>query len=95
MKRKSNGHVPNWSNIRRNVRERDKWCVICGEEGQDIHHVVYKHHGGKDTEDNLVLLCKSCHEAIHDNKPTTAMIRRGIHNEKQAQDYLLNYLNQI
>lgn len=92
MRRKSNGHVPNWNKIRADIWERDRWCVICGDRGRDIHHVVYRSHGGKDTEDNLVLLCRDCHSHLHDNNPNMAMRRRGIRSEQEAQEYLKRYL---
>jgi 5-methylcytosine-specific restriction endonuclease McrA len=92
VKRKSNGHVPNWNKIRQYVQERDKWCVLCGEKGEEIHHVVYKNDGGSDTPDNLVLLCKDCHKAIHDDAPNEAMRYKGIISEKQAKEYLQRYI---
>lgn len=74
------------------VWNRDKWCVICGKRGEEVHHVTFRSQGGKDVSDNLVLLCKSCHKAIHDDYATADMIRRGIHNKAEATEYLRRYI---
>lgn len=51
------------------IYERDRGCCVnCHrpiEEGTKPHHVIFKSHGGGDTEDNLVMLCGSCHYAVH------------------------------
>ena len=45
-------------------------CPICGEKIDDsrpwdIHHVIEKHRGGRDTLDNLLLLHGNCHRQVH------------------------------
>ena len=51
-------------------------CRNCGvgpghkatyHSGFGYHHVRHKAHGGPDVADNLVLLCKTCHDAYHDD----------------------------
>jgi len=38
-------------------------CQYCGAWGHlDAHHVVKRSQGGTDTMDNLVALCRSCHD---------------------------------
>ncbi len=52
--------------VRAAVRKRDGGkCRCCGKPGFDLHHIVYRSRGGKDTEDNLVTTCRACHTAIH------------------------------
>ena len=34
----------------------------------DAHHIVWKENGGKDTIQNLITLCKSCHRKVHKGK---------------------------
>jgi 5-methylcytosine-specific restriction endonuclease McrA len=31
----------------------------------EIHHIIHKHNGGTDTDDNLVCLCGGCHGRYH------------------------------
>jgi 5-methylcytosine-specific restriction endonuclease McrA len=51
---------------KRMVRSRDlNRCRICRKPGADEHHVVFRSHGGTDTMDNLVTVCRRCHEDIH------------------------------
>lgn len=78
--------------IRKKIWERDKWCVICGSQGHDVHHVVYRSRGGKDAENNLVLLCRDCHRAIHNGSPNSAMVKRGLYTIKQVYAYLTRYI---
>lgn len=33
--------------------------------GLDPHHVIYVSAGGLDTLDNLITLCRKCHDDIH------------------------------
>lgn len=53
------------------IRERDVVCKVCGRENKNttygntnlhLHHIDPK---GESTEDNLVLICKHCHQAVH------------------------------
>ena len=51
------------SNKRRRILERDGWaCVKCGDESDlTIDHKVPTCDGGTDADDNLQVLCQSCH----------------------------------
>jgi 5-methylcytosine-specific restriction endonuclease McrA len=43
-------------------------CVVCGQESVDIHHIEPKGMGGRkgmDRIDNLIALCRKCHEDAH------------------------------
>lgn len=54
--------------IRNAVYARDECCRWCGAPGQEVHHVIYRSHGGPDTLNNLVLLCNACHMRAHSSK---------------------------
>ena len=48
-------------------------CLYCGlkinpESGWNTHHIHQKHLGGKNTDDNLVLLHENCHISVHQNQ---------------------------
>ena len=40
-------------------------CQKCGEYGNDVHHKTYKRTGEQELMRDLMVLCRSCHEAIH------------------------------
>ena len=45
-------------------------CRVCGRVAKDIHHIEPKGIGGSKTKDrieNLIPLCRECHEKAHDN----------------------------
>jgi 5-methylcytosine-specific restriction endonuclease McrA len=50
---------------RRSIYERSKGrCEYCGARGEEIHHIVYRSHGGDNNEKNLIHLCRKCHNNI-------------------------------
>ena len=54
---------------RRALIARDGACIGCGEPpGEcEAHHIIPWKKGGKTRIDNLVLVCWSCHDRIHDH----------------------------
>lgn len=45
-------------------------CEKCGARAVDIHHVIFKQMGGSKTKDyieNLVALCRECHNKAHNS----------------------------
>ena len=52
------------------VAERDSGlCRVCGQPAADVHHIVFRSHGGKDSEQNLICLCRKHHEQAHNDEP--------------------------
>jgi hypothetical protein len=53
--------------VRKEVYRRDGWrCALCDStSGIQIHHVVKRSQGGKNTPDNLITLCSDCHALAH------------------------------
>jgi len=53
--------------VRLRVLHRDGWrCQICGSmQNIQVHHQVFRSHGGKHLEENLICLCAACHASIH------------------------------
>ena len=43
-------------------------CEACERVACDVHHVVYRSHGGSDDINNLVGLCRECHDKAHARK---------------------------
>jgi hypothetical protein len=56
-------YSPEFMEIRKLVIERDKYCKMCGDEANLVHHIDLN----KNNNDinNLILLCNSCHSSIH------------------------------
>ena len=40
-------------------------CQVCQKTASDVHHCVFRSQGGKDTSENLIALCRACHELAH------------------------------
>jgi len=45
-------------------------CEMCGRRAVDIHHIVYKSRGGTDDFENLIALCRHCHNLAHAERIT-------------------------
>lgn len=52
------------------VAERDDYlCRVCGTQAVDVHHIVFRSHGGADVPENLICLCRTHHDMAHQNEP--------------------------
>lgn len=50
---------------RREVWERCKGrCEYCGKKAIDPHHIIYRSKGGDNKADNLIALCRDCHDDV-------------------------------
>ena len=59
-----------WKRIRDKYVSQHPLCERCLQEGrmtpvQEVHHILPVSKGGRHTQDNLMSLCKSCHNKIH------------------------------
>jgi len=56
--------------VRKQVKERDKWCVVCGGTyGLEIAHIfINRSSGGLGVKENLALLCKKHHMDLDSGK---------------------------
>jgi 5-methylcytosine-specific restriction endonuclease McrA len=59
-----------FANTKAYVLARDEYkCQYCkGKNKNDkleVHHIIFQSNGGSDEESNLITLCKTCHDAIH------------------------------
>lgn len=57
-----------WQDIRRVILRRDQYtCCKCGNDGVplEIHHITYARLGHEHYSD-LVSLCRTCHQTVHD-----------------------------
>lgn len=60
------------------VYKRDGWqCRNCkSRNGLDPHHVTFQSQGGLDSLDNLLTLCRKCHDGIHRGDIVVELIGR-------------------
>lgn len=57
--------------VYKQVAERDDYlCRVCGTQAVDVHHIVFRSHGGADVPENLICLCRVHHEMAHSDEPT-------------------------
>jgi len=49
------------------VFSRDGWkCRCCKRRsGLHCHHIVFRSQGGDDSTENLITLCSTCHDSVH------------------------------
>lgn len=53
-------------------------CEVCGNKAVDIHHIDCRGMGGskdKDTIQNLMAMCRMCHEKYGDKKTYTELLK--------------------
>lgn len=65
--------TPHWLNLSAQVKTRDGWkCVMCG--GKDIldaHHKIYRARFEDSLPEDLITLCRACHEKAHGIRSAT------------------------
>ena len=57
-----------YSSRRSAILHRDNYtCQCCGKKNcrLEVHHIKFKSNGGTDDEENLITLCKECHDGVH------------------------------
>jgi hypothetical protein len=64
-----------WLKRAENIRNRDlKQCAGCGRMNVElhVHHIKPLSNGGLNSKDNLITLCRECHQAIHGEQVRSA-----------------------
>lgn len=57
-----------YSSRRSAILHRDNYtCQCCGKKNcrLEVHHIKFRSEGGTDDEENLITLCKECHDGVH------------------------------
>lgn len=62
-----------FANTKAYVLSRDGYtCQHCKGKSKDnrleVHHIVFRKNGGSDEQENLITLCKTCHDSLHKGK---------------------------
>jgi 5-methylcytosine-specific restriction endonuclease McrA len=76
-----------WQTMRKQARMRDgNRCRNCGATAKlSVHHIVKARKGGRDTLDNLVTLCASCHRKA-DAKPKAGFLQEGVTSRASGEN---------
>ena len=61
-----------YANTKAYVLMRDNYiCQNCKGKSKEnrieVHHIIFRSKGGSDEESNLISLCKSCHDKVHND----------------------------
>ena len=64
------GRQKDFYNVKQFILSRDGHCCQkCSGKKKDhklhVHHIVFRSNGGTDSPDNLITLCKTCHDNLH------------------------------
>ena len=98
------GEMYGYENIKSYVRARDQHtCQLCKGKSQDprleCHHIVSRIDGGTDIPENLIVLCKDCHDQVHNGSKrlSTRTIKASISRNVQAtqMNVLRSQLNHL
>lgn len=62
-----------FANTKAYVLDRDNHtCQYCKGKSKDskleVHHIVFRRNGGSDEPENLICLCKTCHDKLHNGE---------------------------
>lgn len=62
-----------FANTKAYVLTRDNYnCQYCKGKTKDskleVHHIIFRRNCGSDEEENLITLCKTCHDKLHDGE---------------------------
>lgn len=85
------GPMYGYANVREYILLRDKYtCKQCGDKNVElhVHHIKQRAHGGSNSPNNLVTLCKTCHNDYHKN-----LIK--LKNFKLNNNFNLKYATQM
>ena len=68
-----NGEMKDWFNVKDYVLLRDRYtCQCCKGKSKDkelqVHHIQQRKDGGSNRPENLITLCKHCHQEYHKGK---------------------------
>ncbi|MHB8871252.1 MAG: HNH endonuclease [Candidatus Doudnabacteria bacterium] len=70
---------------------RGKKCEICGSTVRiNVHHLSYKNFGGNEEPEDLIVLCRLCHEKEHgiisNNDGLSKTARRKLYRQKRLRE---------
>lgn len=83
------GRLYGFSNMKAFILKRDNYiCQHCKGKTKDsnlhVHHIIFRSKGGSDNENNLITLCRTCHNKLHDGEITLKLTGKRKSNLKHA-----------
>ncbi|MFA6813584.1 MAG: RNA-guided endonuclease IscB [Bacteroidaceae bacterium] len=68
-----NGYQKGFYNLKAYVLSRDNYtCQYCKGKSKDpklqCHHIIFRSNNGTNTPENLITLCETCHNALHNGE---------------------------
>lgn len=64
--------------VREAVEKRDGCCIFCGRPGRGEAHIVSRAHGGLGVEENILTVCRYCHDQLDNGKETLRYKERAV-----------------
>ena len=92
------GEAYGFENIKSYVLFRDNYtCQHCKGKSKDsklhVHHIIFRSQAGSDNVDNLICLCKTCHDKLHKNEiKLNAKGLKKIHKDSTFMNIMKNTL---
>ena len=94
------GVLAGWENLKEYAKWRDGGkCRVCGKTPRtdktvrlEVHHIVRRADGGTDTPENVVTLCRDCHEAHHRGERKLKLKRPPKHKGEAHMNSMRMYL---
>lgn len=91
-----------YANTKAYVLTRDGYtCQHCRgkskNERLEVHHIVFRRNGGSDEPENLMTLCKACHDGLHRGEVTISggKVRGQLKNATQMNSIRIQLLKRI
>jgi RRXRR protein/HNH endonuclease len=92
-----------FANTKAYVLTRDGYrCQHCKGKSRDqrleVHHIVFRSQRGSDEESNLIVLCKTCHDALHAGEISLKRNGRkkgGLNHATQMNSIRIQLLHQV
>lgn len=92
-----------FANTKAYVLTRDDYtCQHCKGKSKDqrleVHHIVFRSQNGSDEEENLLTLCKTCHDGLHDGEISlkqNGKRKGGLKHATQMNSIRLQLLRQV
>lgn len=97
------GTLAGWENLKAYAKWRDGGkCRVCGKTPRtdktvrlEVHHIVRRADGGTDTPENVVTLCRECHEAHHRGERKLKLKRPPMHNGEAHMNAMRKHIQAI
>uniref|UniRef100_A0A6M3KN09 Putative homing endonuclease n=1 Tax=viral metagenome TaxID=1070528 RepID=A0A6M3KN09_9ZZZZ len=74
-------HVKNYFKYFGYIHQNEIMCENCGRLAVDLHHIEYGRYKRDDSVENIIALCRDCHNKAH-NSEIPKFLLQETHNYK-------------